>query len=87
MNLHFPLCASLIIVASATYKMTQHPSKVTPAIRWYFSGGLGVALVTLALIGATHRGLDPTGTTRLGRVSLVLRLLSLMLTNTYTCLG
>ncbi|KAF8598975.1 hypothetical protein BDV93DRAFT_526376 [Ceratobasidium sp. AG-I] len=66
-NLHFPLCASLIIVASATYKMTQHPSKVTPAIRWYFSGGLGVALVTLALIGATHRGLDPTGTTRLGR--------------------
>lgn len=49
--------------------MTQHPSKVTPVIRWYFSGGMGVALVTLALIGVTHRSLDPTGTTRLGRVS------------------
>ncbi|KAG8734701.1 hypothetical protein FRC10_011524, partial [Ceratobasidium sp. 414] len=68
-NLHFPLCASLIIVAAATYKMTQRPDKITPAIGWYFSGGLGVALISLALIGITHRGLDPKGTTRLGRVS------------------
>ncbi|KAG9121449.1 hypothetical protein FRC07_002592 [Ceratobasidium sp. 392] len=66
-NLHFPLCASLIIVAAATYKMTQHPDNITPAVRWYFSGGLGVALISLALIGITHRGLDPKGTTRLGR--------------------
>ncbi|KAG9126869.1 hypothetical protein FRC07_001617 [Ceratobasidium sp. 392] len=66
-NLHFPLCASLIIVAAAAYKMTQHPDKITPAIGWYFSGGLGVALISLALIGITHRGLDPKGTTRLGR--------------------
>ncbi|KAG8701445.1 hypothetical protein FRC09_005368 [Ceratobasidium sp. 395] len=59
-NLHFPLCAALIIVAAATYKMTQHPNKITPVIGWYFSGGLGVALISLALIGITHRGLDPT---------------------------
>ncbi|KAG9089363.1 hypothetical protein FRC06_001589, partial [Ceratobasidium sp. 370] len=68
-NLHFPLCASLIIVAAATYKMTQHPNKITPAIGWYFSGGLGVALVSLALIEVTHRELDPKGTTRLGRLA------------------
>ncbi|KAG9075097.1 hypothetical protein FRC06_010268 [Ceratobasidium sp. 370] len=49
--------------------MTQHAGEVTPAIRWYFSGGLGVALVCMALIGATHRGLDPTGTSRLGRTT------------------
>ncbi|KAG8748183.1 hypothetical protein FRC12_013902 [Ceratobasidium sp. 428] len=66
-NLHFPLCAALILVSAAMSRMTQHPDEVTPAIRWYFSGGLGVALVCLALIGATHRGLDPTGTSRLGR--------------------
>ncbi|EUC55381.1 LtrA domain protein [Rhizoctonia solani AG-3 Rhs1AP] len=47
--------------------MTQHTEQVTSAIRWYFGGGLGVALIIMALIGATHRGLDPTGTSRLGR--------------------
>ncbi|KAG8738892.1 hypothetical protein FRC10_006409 [Ceratobasidium sp. 414] len=68
-NLHFPLCAALIIVSAATSRMTQHVDEVTPAIRWYFSGGLGVALVCMALIGATHRGLDPTGTSRLDRTT------------------
>ncbi|KAG8711188.1 hypothetical protein FRC11_003430 [Ceratobasidium sp. 423] len=66
-NLHFPLCASLILVSAATSRMTQHTEQVTSAIRWYFGGGLGVALISMALIGATHRGLDPTGTSRLGR--------------------
>ncbi|KEP47321.1 Low temperature requirement protein LtrA [Rhizoctonia solani 123E] len=61
-NLHFPLCASLILVSAATSRMTQHTEQVTSAIRWYFGGGLGVALISMALIGATHRGLDPTGT-------------------------
>ncbi|KAG9088493.1 hypothetical protein FS749_002127 [Ceratobasidium sp. UAMH 11750] len=68
-NLHFPLCAALILVSAATSRMTQHVDEVMPAIRWYFSGGLGVALVCMALIGATHRGLDPTGTSRLGRTT------------------
>ncbi|QRV83039.1 low temperature requirement protein LtrA [Ceratobasidium sp. AG-Ba] len=68
-NLHFPLCASLILVSAATSRMTQHVDEVTPAIRWYFSGGLGVALISMALIGATHRGLDPTGTSMLGRTT------------------
>ncbi|CUA75353.1 hypothetical protein RSOLAG22IIIB_05858 [Rhizoctonia solani] len=66
-NLHFPLCASLILVSAATSRMTQHTEEVSSAIRWYFGGGLGVALISMALIGATHRGLDPTGTSRLGR--------------------
>ncbi|CCO36216.1 hypothetical protein RSOLAG1IB_08478 [Rhizoctonia solani AG-1 IB] len=66
-NLHFPLCASLILVSAATSRMTQHTEEVTSAIRWYFGGGLGVALISMALIGATHRGMDPTGTSRLGR--------------------
>ncbi|CUA75340.1 hypothetical protein RSOLAG22IIIB_05843 [Rhizoctonia solani] len=66
-NLHFPLCASLILVSAATSRMTQHAEEITSAIRWYFGGGLGVALISMALIGATHRGLDPTGTSRIGR--------------------
>ncbi|KAF8594592.1 hypothetical protein BDV93DRAFT_549179 [Ceratobasidium sp. AG-I] len=71
-NLHFPLCASLIIVSAATSRMTQHVDQVNSAIRWYFAGGLGVALISMALIGATHRGLDPTGTSRIGRYTQLL---------------
>lgn len=59
--------------------MTQHVDEVTPAIRWYFAGGLGVALVSMALIGVTHRGLDPTGTSRIGRVSPKFQLLETQL--------
>ncbi|CAE6481996.1 unnamed protein product [Rhizoctonia solani] len=66
-NLHFPLSASLILVSAATSRMTQDTEEVSLAIRWYFGGGLGVALISMALIGATHRGLDPMGTSRLGR--------------------
>ncbi|EUC59835.1 Low temperature requirement protein LtrA, partial [Rhizoctonia solani AG-3 Rhs1AP] len=65
-NLHFPLCAYLIFVSAATSRMAQRTEQVTLAIRWYFDGGLGVALISIALIGATHCGLDPTGTCRLG---------------------
>lgn len=66
-NLHFPLCAALILVSAATSRMTQQVDEVTPAICWYFAGGLGTALISMAMIGATHRGLDPTGTSRIGR--------------------
>ncbi|KAG8858347.1 hypothetical protein FRB91_009932 [Serendipita sp. 411] len=65
-NLHYPLSAALILAGAATSRMTQE-DEVTEAINWYFGGGLGVAMFTMALIGFTHRNLDPTGTTRLGR--------------------
>lgn len=42
-------------------RMTQEPENVTDALRWYFGGGLGVAMLSMAAIGMTHRGLDPTG--------------------------
>lgn len=67
-TLHFPLCAALILVSAAMSRMTAFENNVSSAIRWYFSGGLGVSIFTLALIGFTHRGLDPKGTTRIERV-------------------
>lgn len=74
-NLHIPLCASLILASAAMSRMTQHEDLVTPAIRWYFGGGLGCAMLSMAAIGFTHRELEPTGTTRLGRrVQLAFRL-------------
>ena len=42
-------------------RLTQDPENVSQAIRWYFGGGLGCSLFSLAAIGMTHRGLDPTG--------------------------
>lgn len=66
-NLHFPLCASLILVSAAMSRMTQDPDNVSQPLRWYFGGGLSCAMFSMAAIGATHRGLDPTGTRRLGR--------------------
>ena len=49
--------------------ITQNEAEVGTAIRWYFGGGLGCAIISMACIGFTHRGLDATGTTKLGRVS------------------
>jgi hypothetical protein len=49
-------------------RLTQHEDAVTPAIRWYFGGGLGCAMLSMAAVGFTHRELEPMGTTRLGRV-------------------
>lgn len=68
-NLHFPICASLILVSAALSRMTQHEELMNSALQWYFGGGLGCAMICMAVMGFTHRGLDPTGTTRLGRVS------------------
>jgi len=52
-------------------RMTQAPEEVSQALRWYFGGGLGAAMLCMAALGLTHRGLDPTGTTMLGRVRIV----------------
>ncbi|CCA67754.1 hypothetical protein PIIN_01578 [Serendipita indica DSM 11827] len=66
-NLHFPLSAALILAGAATSRMTQHEDQVNDAIRWYFGGGLGCAMISMALIGMLHRNLDPQGTTKLDR--------------------
>jgi hypothetical protein len=50
-------------------RITQSEAEVGTAIRWYFGGGLGCAIISMAGIGFTHRGLDAAGTTRIGRVS------------------
>ena len=49
-------------------RMTQTPDNVSQALRWYFGGGLGCAMLSMAGLGLTHRNLDPAGSTRLGRV-------------------
>ncbi|CAG7847789.1 SubName: Full=Uncharacterized protein {ECO:0000313/EMBL:CCA71182.1} [Serendipita indica DSM 11827] len=66
-TLHFPLCASLILVSAALSRMTLNQDEISDALRWYFCGGLGTAMICLGALGMTHRGLDPNGTTRLGR--------------------
>jgi len=66
-NLHFPLCASLVVVSAAMSRMTQDPDNVSQALRWYFGGGLGCAMISMAALGMTHRSLDPSGSTKLGR--------------------
>ncbi|KAF8748993.1 Bacterial low temperature requirement A protein (LtrA) [Rhizoctonia solani] len=52
-NLHFPLCASLILVSAATSRMTQHTEEVTSAIR---CAGLTSFLVVEETYGKLRRG-------------------------------
>ncbi|KAK4699824.1 hypothetical protein P7C70_g6432, partial [Phenoliferia sp. Uapishka_3] len=59
-HLHFPLTAALILASAALPSLVgeSHPGQ---RIRWYFGGGLGTTLLSLALLGFCHKSLDADG--------------------------
>lgn len=66
-QLHWPLSGSLILASAALSRLVLLEHEVGKGHRWYFGGGLGCAMITLAFIGALHRNLEPAGLTRLSR--------------------
>ncbi|EJD45797.1 hypothetical protein AURDEDRAFT_184694 [Auricularia subglabra TFB-10046 SS5] len=66
-QLHWPLSGSLILASAALSRLVLLEHEVGKGHRWYFGGGLGCAMITLAFIGALHRNLEPDGLTRLRR--------------------
>lgn len=67
-SFHWPLVASLLL-ASAGAKHLVDETQVEEGTRWYWSTGLGVAILFLGLIDATHRDLAPRFATKIPRVS------------------
>jgi len=63
---HWPLVASLLL-ASAGAKHLVDENQVEEGTRWYWSTGLGVAILFLGLIDATHRDLAPRFATKIPR--------------------
>jgi low temperature requirement protein LtrA len=56
-QLHFPLTSALILVGASMAALVAE-QQVVQGLRWYFSGGVAIAVLCTALIGATHRSMD-----------------------------
>ncbi|CAD6920460.1 unnamed protein product [Tilletia controversa] len=56
-TLHLPLCASLVLMASAMHKLVAE-DEVEQGYLWYFSGSLSVTILCIAGIGILHHSLD-----------------------------
>ena len=69
--MHWPFSCALILCGAAISRLVVYEDQqaVPSGVRWFFSAGLGVAMFALAAMGAAHRNLEPTGLTRLNRVS------------------
>lgn len=59
-HLHFPLCASLILMSSALVKLIKEEA-VEIGYLWYFSASISTATVCIGLLGMLHKSLDAWG--------------------------
>lgn len=59
-HLHFPLCASLILMSSALVKLIKEEA-VEPGYLWFFSGSISVAVACIGFLGMLHKSLDAWG--------------------------
>ncbi|KAK0520803.1 hypothetical protein OC842_006986, partial [Tilletia horrida] len=59
-TIHLPLCASLILMASALHVLVTQ-EEVAQGYLWYFSGSLSVTILCIAGIGMLHHSLDRHG--------------------------
>lgn len=58
--MHFPLCASLILVSSTLPRLIGEKQSVH-GFRWFYGGSMAVAMASIALIGLLHKNLDRAG--------------------------
>jgi low temperature requirement protein LtrA len=59
-HLHFPLCASLILMSSALVKLIQQEA-VEIGYLWFFSGSIATSVLCIGLLGTLHHSLDVWG--------------------------
>ncbi|KAK0547787.1 hypothetical protein OC846_004383 [Tilletia horrida] len=62
-NLHLPLCASLILMASAMHVLVTQET-ADQGYLWYFSGSLATTVLCIAGIGLLHHSLDLHGSAK-----------------------
>ncbi|CAO1613581.1 unnamed protein product [Sympodiomycopsis kandeliae] len=58
--IHFPLCASLILVSSTLPRLIKETTS-THGFRWFYGGSMAVAMASIAVIGMLHKNLDLAG--------------------------
>jgi len=56
-NIHLPLCASLILMASSMHMLVAN-DEVEQGYLWFFSGSLATTVLCIAGIGMLHHSLD-----------------------------
>ncbi|GFZ51669.1 hypothetical protein JCM24511_09437, partial [Saitozyma sp. JCM 24511] len=66
MDMHWPLCASLVLASAASGRMVAS-EEVDAGVHWYWGCGLGFAVLFITLIDLMHRNLAPTFATRIPR--------------------
>ncbi|PWN32444.1 uncharacterized protein FA14DRAFT_181133 [Meira miltonrushii] len=59
-HLHFPLCASLILMSSTLSTMI-HEEAVDQNFLWFFSASISIAMLCMAILGTLHKSLDRWG--------------------------
>ncbi|PWN32443.1 uncharacterized protein FA14DRAFT_111934, partial [Meira miltonrushii] len=59
-NLHFPLCASLVLMSSTLVTMIGE-ARVDKAYLWFFAGSIGTAMLCMGVLGMLHKSLDRWG--------------------------
>ncbi|UZJ54017.1 hypothetical protein CBS101457_003337 [Exobasidium rhododendri] len=59
-HLHFPLCASLILMSSSLVKLIKEEAVETGYL-WFFSASIASALACIGLLGTLHKSLDVWG--------------------------
>ncbi|KAG9036713.1 hypothetical protein FRB95_008044 [Tulasnella sp. JGI-2019a] len=74
-HIHWPLCASLILMSAGLARMVASDHFENSGYRWMFSGALASAIFCLAIIGYLHKNLDKIGSAKIPRpVRLAARL-------------
>lgn len=58
--MHFPLCASLILVSSTLPRLIGEEES-RHGFRWFYGGSMAVAMACIAVIGLLHKNLDLAG--------------------------
>lgn len=56
-HMHFPLCAGLILMSSAQAKLIAD-SSVEEGFYWFFSGSIGLVMLSMGILGILHKSLD-----------------------------
>ncbi|KAG8876147.1 hypothetical protein FRB97_004423 [Tulasnella sp. 331] len=66
-HIHWPFCASLILMSAGLARMVAQPYFENVGYRWMFSGSLGFSVFCLAIMGFLHKNLDKPGSSRIPR--------------------
>ncbi|KAG8867616.1 hypothetical protein FRB98_004084, partial [Tulasnella sp. 332] len=66
-HIHWPLCASLILMSAGLARMVASPDFENSGYRWMFSGSLASVVFCFVVIGLLHKNLDKPSSSYIAR--------------------